>query len=78
QAAIQALPWLRRGGRVGVVSPCFAEHALAWRQAGHLVREIGEAEDEPYLDSLDVLLVVYPNNPTGRVFEPAELLASHA
>lgn len=40
--------------------------------------EIGEAEVEPYLDSLDVLLVVNPNNPTGRVFEPAELLAWHA
>ena len=78
QAAIQALPRLRRGGRVGVLSPCYAEHAHAWRQAGHLVREIGEAEVEPYLDSLDVLLVVNPNNPTGRVFEPAELLAWHA
>lgn len=51
---------------------------LAGSQAGHLVREIGEAEVEPYLDSLDVLLVVNPNNPTGRVFEPAELLAWHA
>lgn len=69
---------MRRGGRVGVLSPCYAEHAHAWRQAGHLVREIGEAEVEPYLDSLDVLLVVNPNNPTGRVFEPAELLAWHA
>lgn len=78
QAAIQALPRLRRGGRVGVLSPCYAEHAHAWRQAGHLVREVGEAEVEPYLDSLDVLLVVNPNNPTGRVFEPAELLAWHA
>ena len=58
QAAIQALPRMRRGGRVGVLSPCYAEHAHAWRQAGHLVREIGEAEVEPYLDSLDVLLVV--------------------
>ena len=68
QAAIQALPRLRRGGRVGVLSPCYAEHAHAWRQAGHLVREIGEAEVEPYLDSLDVLLVVNPNNPTGAVY----------
>ncbi|MBH8320042.1 threonine-phosphate decarboxylase, partial [Pseudomonas aeruginosa] len=39
QAAIQALPRMRRGGRVGVLSPCYAEHAHAWRQAGHLVRE---------------------------------------
>ena len=73
QAAIQALPRLRRGGRVGVLSPCYAEHAHAWRQAGHLVREIGEAEVEPYLDSLDVLLVVNPNNPTGALY-PKEVL----
>ncbi len=78
QAAIQALPRMRRGGRVGVLSPCYAEHAHAWRQAGHLVREIGEAEVEPHHERLDVLVVVNPNNPTGRVFEPAELLAWHA
>ena len=78
QAAIQALPRLRAPGRVGVLAPCYAEHAAAWKQHGHELLELAEAEVEPYLDSLDVLLVVNPNNPTGRVFEPAELLAWHA
>ena len=44
QAAIQALPWLRPPGRVGVLSPGYAEHAAAWRRAGHEVRAI-RAED---------------------------------
>ncbi len=70
QAAIQALPRMRRGGRVGVLSPCYAEHAHAWRQAGHLVREIGEAEVEAYLDSLDVLVVQRAVAPPGGVAEP--------
>ena len=65
QAAIQLLPRLRRSGKVGVLSPCYAEHAEAWRRAGYLVREVQEQEVDFFLDSLDVLVVVNPNNPTG-------------
>ena len=65
QAAIQLLPRLRRAGKVGVLSPCYAEHAEAWRRAGYVVREVQEQEVDFFLDSLDVLVVVNPNNPTG-------------
>ncbi|NBA97769.1 threonine-phosphate decarboxylase CobD [Pseudomonas sp. R5(2019)] len=78
QAAIQALPRLRRTGKVGVLSPCYAEHAEGWRRAGHRVREIGESEVDFYLDGLDVLVVVNPNNPTGRLLPPERLLEWHA
>lgn len=78
QAAIQALPRLRRSGKVGVLSPCYAEHAEGWRRAGHRVREVSEAEVEFFLDSLDVLVVVNPNNPTGRLVSPERLLDWHA
>ena len=78
QAAIQALPRLRRSGKVGVLSPCYAEHAEGWRRAGHRVREVGEAEVEFFLDSLDVLVVVNPNNPTGRLLSAERLLGWHA
>jgi cobalamin biosynthetic protein CobC len=78
QAAIQMLPRLRRTGKVGVLSPCYAEHAHAWRRAGHVVRELADDEVEGYLDALDVLVVVNPNNPTGRLLEPACLLAWQA
>ena len=75
QAAIQALPRLRRSGRVGVLSPCYAEHAEGWRRAGHVVREVSENEVEHFIDSLDVLVVVNPNNPTGRLVPTECLLA---
>lgn len=78
QVAIQLLPRLRRVGKVGVLSPCYAEHAAAWRRTGHRVREISEVEVETYLDSLDVLVLVNPNNPTGRLVPPERLLAWHA
>ncbi|WP_248919050.1 threonine-phosphate decarboxylase CobD [Pseudomonas entomophila] len=78
QAAIQALPHLRVAGRVGVLSPCYAEHPHAWQRAGHTLVELDEAQLEGALDSLDVLLLVNPNNPTGRRFPRDQLLAWHA
>jgi cobalamin biosynthetic protein CobC len=75
QAAIQALPTLRPPCRVGVLSPTYAEHAYAWKQAGHAVQEISEYQTDM---ALDVLLVVNPNNPTGRVITPDILLQWHA
>ncbi|GAB7533066.1 threonine-phosphate decarboxylase CobD [Pseudomonas sp. 3A(2025)] len=78
QAAIQALPRLRNGGKVGVVSPCYAEHAHAWRKGGFLVREVLAHEVEFFIDSFDVLVVVNPNNPTGLLLAPERLLEWHA
>ncbi|MCP3752221.1 threonine-phosphate decarboxylase CobD [Pseudomonas sp. SBB6] len=78
QAAIQALPRLRRPGTVGVLSPCYAEHAEGWRRAGHRVRELPEDQVDYYLDSLDVLVVVNPNNPSARLISAEQLLEWHA
>lgn len=78
QAAIQLLPRLRRAGKVGVLSPCYAEHAEAWRRAGYIVREVMEQEVDFFIDSLDVLVVVNPNNPTGLSLAPQRLLDWHA
>ncbi|AZD09849.1 L-threonine 3-O-phosphate decarboxylase [Pseudomonas chlororaphis] len=78
QAAIQLLPRLRRAGKVGVLSPCYAEHAEAWRRSGYIVREVLEQEVDFFLDSLDVLVVVNPNNPTGLSLTPERLLDWHA
>ena len=77
QAAIQALPRLRSAGKVGVLSPCYAEHAHAWRHSGFLVREVVEHEVDYFLDSLDVLVVVNPNNPTGLMLSAEQLLKWH-
>ncbi|WP_449431570.1 threonine-phosphate decarboxylase CobD [Pseudomonas putida] len=78
QAAIQALPMLRAQSRVGVLSPCYAEHPQAWQRAGHQLLELDETQVDAALDSLDVLLVVNPNNPTGGRLPRARLLAWHA
>jgi cobalamin biosynthetic protein CobC len=78
QMAIQLLPRLRRAGKVGVLSPSYAEHAEAWRRNGYIVREVLESEVDFFLDSLDVLVVVNPNNPTGLSLTPARLLDWHS
>ncbi|MBC9250230.1 threonine-phosphate decarboxylase [Pseudomonas alcaligenes] len=78
QAAIQALPRLRRGARVGVLTPAYAEHAAAWRREGHPLQELGEGAVDRALERLDVLVVVNPNNPSGRLLERRQLLDWHA
>jgi cobalamin biosynthetic protein CobC len=74
QAAIQALPLLREPGRVGVLGPTYAEHARAWRRAGHQVQLLAAEALDAVPERLDALVVVNPNNPTGTRFEPATLL----
>lgn len=66
QALIQSLPFLLPPCRVAVVSPTYGEHAPAWRAAGHDVREV----PEPVADT-DVLVLCSPNNPDGRLADPA-------
>ena len=78
QAAIQVLPQLRRPSQVGIVSPCYGEHAQAWRREGHRLVEFSEGGIPRVLDHLDVLVVVNPNNPTGRLMAPGRLLDWHA
>ena len=74
QAAIQALPLLREPGRTGILHPSYAEHAHAWRRAGHAIETLTVTELETAVDRLDVLVAVNPNNPTGLRFAPEILL----
>jgi len=78
QAAIQALPRLRRNAQVGIVAPAYAEHAAAWQREGHKLLAISEAGIDRALEGLDVLLLINPNNPSGRRFAPEQLLRWHA
>ena len=81
QAAIMHLPRLRQPCRVGVPSPGYQEHGHNWAAAGHRVIEIGNDQladdDESWLDELDVLVWINPNNPTGQVVDPDRLLSWH-
>ncbi len=78
QAAIMHLPRLRAPGTVGVLVPSYAEHALRWREAGHVVAPLGLADCPSAIDSLDVLVLVNPNNPTGERMTRDQLLEWHA
>lgn len=71
QAAMQWLPRLRPRSRVAVVAPTYGEHAHTWRAAGHDVIEVAALEDA----DADVVVVVNPNNPDGRVAAPDTLVA---
>ena len=74
QAAIQALPQLRAPGRVGILSPSYAEHAHAWRRVGHQVELLPADSLDAAITRLDALVLVHPNNPTGVRFPPELLL----
>jgi cobalamin biosynthetic protein CobC len=77
QAAIQALPRLRKYSRVGILAPAYAEHGHAWRQAGHVVVELDSSAINDALPELDVLVIINPNNPTAEQFSPSQLLLWH-
>ncbi|PAT00785.1 MAG: hypothetical protein BSR46_00005, partial [Candidatus Dactylopiibacterium carminicum] len=69
----------RCGGlKVGILSPCYAEHRKAWLAAGHQVEVIDYADAEAAVARCDVLLLTNPNNPTGRLIQPATLRDWHA
>jgi cobalamin biosynthetic protein CobC len=69
QALIQILPRLVPRSRVAIVGPTYAEHELNWRRHGHAVAVVAS------LDSVDadVVVVVNPDNPTGRLLPPKAL-----
>lgn len=75
QAAITWLPRLRPACRVGVIGPTYAEHAHHWRLAGHTVLTLSPDAVEAALPDLDVLVLVRPNNPDGRVVPRDTVLA---
>ena len=77
QAAIQTLPLLRPACRVGVLHPAYAEHAAGWQKAGHRLRIVDADSINRQLGELDVLIVINPNNPTGQLWIPEQLLAWH-
>lgn len=73
QALIDLIPRLRPPGRVAVVGPTYAEHAASWARAGHAVATVPDLTAEA-----DVVVVVNPNNPDGRVVPSRDLAAAAA
>lgn len=77
QAALQALPTLRKPCVVAVLDPMYKEHAHAWRNHGHQVLTFTSLQDEATLNSADVILLCNPNNPSAAKFDSAHLLDLH-
>jgi cobalamin biosynthetic protein CobC len=71
QVLISLIPHLRPRSRVAVLGPTYAEHAHAWRKAGHDVAEVSSPDG---LHGADVVVVVNPNNPDGRLLKREALL----
>jgi cobalamin biosynthesis protein CobC len=63
QALIQILPRLVARSRVAIVGPTYAEHEFNWRRHGHDVAVVAD----PDAADADVVVVVNPDNPTGRL-----------
>lgn len=74
QSVIQHLPKLADPARpVAVLGPTYGEYARVLRIAGLQVEEIETLH--AVRDAHGLVVVVNPNNPTGRVFPRAELLS---
>jgi len=75
QAAIQTLPLLRAKSVVGLLTPSYAEHAHAWKKAGHDLHLINQVQEiDSHIHQLDTLILVNPNNPTGETFSAQQCL----
>lgn len=72
QAAIQLVPRLSGPGRAAVLAPSYNEHSAALAAQGWDVRQ---APDLAAMDGADLAVVVNPNNPDGRSWQPATLAA---
>jgi cobalamin biosynthetic protein CobC len=74
QILIELLPRLVPAANVVVLGPTYGEHAPAWCKAGASVREIADLAE---IGDANVLVLVNPNNPDGRIV-PAEALVDLA
>ncbi len=72
QALIQLLPRLVPKARVAIVGPTYAEHEVCWRRAGHDVAVVPDVEEA---SGADIVVLVNPDNPTGRLIAPRTLRA---
>jgi cobalamin biosynthetic protein CobC len=70
QALIQLLPRLVPKSRVAVLGPTYEEHEVCWARQGH---EVSVVDDVARAAGADVLVVVNPDNPTGRFLSAEEL-----
>jgi len=73
QSLIALLPHLLPPGPAAVLFPSYEEHGRALAQAGHHVTRFADLGDIP--PEARLVTLVSPNNPDGRRFDPASVLA---
>jgi cobalamin biosynthetic protein CobC len=74
QSVIQLLPRLAKPGRrIAIFAPTYGEYARVFAAAGYAVDEISTPDQLTTGHQLAIL--VNPNNPTGRSFQPSEVAA---
>lgn len=71
QALITLLPHLFGSKRVAILEPTYSEHRASFEAAGHRVTGFGDLGAVP--DAAEIVVVVNPNNPDGRLFRRADL-----
>lgn len=72
QILIELLPRLVPRAKVAVLGPTYGEHAPAWHKAGAMVREIADLAE---IGDANVVVLVNPNNPDGRIVPQETLVA---
>ena len=74
QALIHALAHILPRGSAGALAPTYGGFAAAFAAAGAQLLEARRLKD---MGTLDVAIVVNPNNPDGRIISRADLLTLH-
>lgn len=75
QILIENLPKIFAKSTIAILAPTYEEHAKNWQKNGH---KVVLTDDIETAKTADHLLIVNPNNPTGKLFTRAELMALHA
>ncbi len=85
QEAIQLLPvifhqykMLPEKSRVGIISPCYAEHEFQWKKNNFSIIHLLTENIDDTIESLNVLLIINPNNPTGELIAQEKLKKWHS
>jgi cobalamin biosynthesis protein CobC len=71
QALIESIPRLVPTSQIAILGPTYGEHRAGWSRAGHSVHEVLNLSE---IGDARVVIIVNPNNPTGRIVPVRELL----
>lgn len=75
QALIGLLPRLRPRSKVAILGPTYSEHARSWAGQGHEVKLLPDLHSALATEP-DVVVLVNPNNPDGRIVATEDLIAA--